>query len=71
MDGYDISKLQTLLSTPAYLGIGLLIVLWVILWLLSPFFVYGVWYRAKEIDNKMEETNQLLRVIAYGEESNE
>ena len=71
MDGYDISKLEILLLSPAYLGIGLLIVLWVIFWLLSPFFVYGVWYRAKEIDKKMKETNRLLKVIAYGDDSNE
>ena len=32
--------------------------------ILAPFYWYGTWYRAKQIDLKLEETNELLKAIA-------
>lgn len=34
-----------------------------ILYVLAPFFWYGTWYRAKQLDLKLEETNRLLARI--------
>lgn len=45
---------------------GLLMVffyIWAVLMFFAPFFWYGAWYRAKQMDEKLEQTNELLREI--------
>lgn len=37
---------------------------WAVLMFFAPFFWYGAWYRAKQMDEKLEETNALLRRMA-------
>lgn len=47
------------------LGVILMIfgAIWSVLMFFAPFFWYGAWYRAKQIDAKLSETNELLRDI--------
>jgi hypothetical protein len=44
--------------------LGVFAFIWCVLMFFAPFFWYGAWYRAKEVDKKLEETNRLLRAIA-------
>lgn len=37
--------------------------IWAVLMFFAPFFWYGAWYRAKQIDEKLVATNELLRDI--------
>ena len=45
---------------------AILFFIWAVLMFFAPFFWYGAWYRAKQIDRKLEETNRLLEAIAAG-----
>lgn len=45
---------------------GLLMIfgfIWTVLMFFAPFFWYGAWYRAKQMDEKLEQTNVLLSQI--------
>ena len=37
--------------------------IWAVLMFFAPFYWYGAWYRAKQMDEKLAETNELLRDI--------
>ena len=37
--------------------------IWAVLMFFAPFFWYGAWYRAKQMDEKLTETNELLKDI--------
>lgn len=48
-----------------FLGLIVMVfgLIWAVLMFFAPFFWYGAWYRSKQMDEKLKETNDLLRDI--------
>lgn len=51
------------LSPAVALIIMILLIVWWVIFLALPFYVYGSWYRARECSRKLDRTNELLEAI--------